>query len=430
MTLPLDSPSTTIDTLATLRQRNAELERQLATSHTIQQRLQEQVDIIYQSMDLLDEMVLIKGPKSRIAYANKAFRDLYGMSLEQLSGLIDAPFNEPDYTQQYIRDDEHVFTTAQPLEIPIEHVTRHDGALRLVHTLKAPIRDAGGQVTHTVGVFQDITERLQAQTEHDVYVQVVSAMQHGVFVWRLEQLDDPTSLTAVTGNPAAARIAGLDLREHIGKKFGDIFPDSSETSLLATYAELIRTGQSRNLGELSFGSGDQTILFTIEAFPLLNNCIAVIFEDVTERRRAEEGLRQSMLQEEKIRAQQIALEELSTPMIPITDRIVVMPLVGAIDSRRAHRVMDSLLYGVANTRAETAIIDITGVSVVDTQVANALIRAAGAVQLLGARVMITGIRPEVAQTLVGLGVNLRGISAFGTLSSAIASAMAKRAERR
>ena len=69
-------------------------------------------------------------------------------------------------------------------------------------------------------------------------------------------------------------------------------------------------------------------------------------------------------------------------------------------------------------------------SVVDTQVANALIRAAGAVQLLGARVMITGIRPEVAQTLVGLGVNLRGISAFGTLSSAIASAMAKRAERR
>jgi anti-anti-sigma regulatory factor len=74
--------------------------------------------------------------------------------------------------------------------------------------------------------------------------------------------------------------------------------------------------------------------------------------------------------------------------------------------RRAQQVMDSLLYGVANTRAETAIIDITGVSVVDTQVANARVRAAVSVQLLGARVMITGIRPEVAQTLVGLGVDL------------------------
>jgi rsbT co-antagonist protein RsbR len=103
-----------------------------------------------------------------------------------------------------------------------------------------------------------------------------------------------------------------------------------------------------------------------------------------------------------------------------------MPLIGAIDSRRAQQVMDSLLYGVANTRAETAIIDITGVSVVDTQVANALVRAAVSVQLLGARVMITGIRPEVAQTLVGLGVDLRGISAHSTLSSAIAIAMTKR----
>jgi len=340
--------------------------------------------------------------------------------------LIDAPFNEPDYTQQYIRDDEQVFTTGQPLEIPSEHVVRHDGALRHIHTRKAPVFNSAGQVSHTVAVIQDITERTQAQAELQVYAEVVGSMQHGVLVWRLEQLDDPDSLVAVAGNPAAARLAGVDLREHVGKKFIEIFPDMKENGLLAIYADVIRTGQSRSLGELSFDSGAQTLLFAVEAFPLPNQCIAITFENVTERKHAEDALRQSMLQEEKIHAQQVALEELSTPMIPITDRIVVMPLIGAIDSRRAQQVMESLLNGVANTRAETAIIDITGVSVVDTQVANALIRAAVSVQLLGARVMITGIRPEVAQTLVGLGVDLRGISAYGTLSSAISVAMAKR----
>src|SRR5689334_5270431 len=176
MTVHLEPPPTKIDTLAVLQQRNAELERQLAECHTARQSLQEQLDIFFQTMDKLDEMVLIKGPKSRIVYANKAFRELYGMSLEQLSGLIDAPFNEPDYTQQYIRDDEQVFTTGQPIEIPIEHVTRHDGALRQVHTLKAPVYDSAGQISHTVAVIHDITERIQAQTELEVYGQIVKNM--------------------------------------------------------------------------------------------------------------------------------------------------------------------------------------------------------------------------------------------------------------
>jgi anti-anti-sigma regulatory factor len=140
----------------------------------------------------------------------------------------------------------------------------------------------------------------------------------------------------------------------------------------------------------------------------------------------QEALRRSSQQYEIILAQEAALRELSTPLIPISERVVVMPLIGAIDTQRAHQVMETLLHGLANSRAEIAILDITGVLVVDTQVANALIAAAQAVKLLGATVLLTGIRPEVAQTLVGLGIDMRGIVTCGTLQNGIAHALGRR----
>jgi anti-anti-sigma regulatory factor len=131
------------------------------------------------------------------------------------------------------------------------------------------------------------------------------------------------------------------------------------------------------------------------------------------------------LQEDMIRLQATALAELSTPLIPINDRIMVMPLIGSIDSRRAQQVLQTLLSGIADSRAEVAILDITGVSVVDTQVANALVQVAQAVRLLGAQIMLTGIRPEVAQILVSLGIDLQGIITHSTLQSGIAYALAR-----
>lgn len=145
--------------------------------------------------------------------------------------------------------------------------------------------------------------------------------------------------------------------------------------------------------------------------------------DISARKHAEEE--RSHLQDQIIRMQEQTLRELSTPLIPITDQVVVMPLIGTIDSRRAGQIVETLLEGVAKCRAETALIDITGVSVVDTQVANILIQAAQAVQLLGARAVLTGIRPEIAQTLVSLGVSLGTLETRSDLQSGIAYAVAQ-----
>jgi rsbT co-antagonist protein RsbR len=160
----------------------------------------------------------------------------------------------------------------------------------------------------------------------------------------------------------------------------------------------------------------------IQAIPLPDNHVCMLAENITERKRAEEAIRQRIEHEETIRAQQAALAELSTPLIPISDRVMVMPLIGSVDSRRAQQVIETLLEGIARSGAVVAILDIAGVPVVDTQVANALLRAAQAVKLLGAQILLTGIRPEVAQTLVGLGADLSGIVTCGSLQTGIAYA--------
>ncbi|NJN67795.1 MAG: STAS domain-containing protein [Chloroflexaceae bacterium] len=131
----------------------------------------------------------------------------------------------------------------------------------------------------------------------------------------------------------------------------------------------------------------------------------------------------------EIERQTRLLHELSTPLLPISDHTVLMPLIGSIDTRRVQQIMETLLEGVAQHQAELAILDVTGVSVVDTQVAQALVQAAQAVRLLGAQVMLTGIQPQIAQTLVHLGVDLSGITTCSNLQAGIAAALNRRNPR-
>lgn len=113
------------------------------------------------------------------------------------------------------------------------------------------------------------------------------------------------------------------------------------------------------------------------------------------------------------------VRELSTPIIPMLDRVLVMPLVGDIDTRRAQDIMEAVLSGINIYGADVVIIDITGVPVVDTSVANHLMRTAQAAGLLGSRCVLVGIRPEVAQAIVNLGVDLSRVVTRGDLQGGI-----------
>lgn len=127
--------------------------------------------------------------------------------------------------------------------------------------------------------------------------------------------------------------------------------------------------------------------------------------------------------ERTVSMQKIALQELSAPLIPVLDGITVMPLIGTIDTERAKQIMENLLTGVVKHRSEVVLIDITGVPVVDTMVAHHIIQAAEAVRLVGAKCILCGIRPEIAQTIVNLGINLNEVITKNTLKKGIEVAL-------
>jgi len=126
--------------------------------------------------------------------------------------------------------------------------------------------------------------------------------------------------------------------------------------------------------------------------------------------------------ERTIRAQQDAIRELSTPILQLRERLLLLPLIGIIDSQRAHQLTDQLLHGIRTHRANVVVMDVTGVSAVDSAVANRLIQTVQASRLMGATVIITGLSAEVAQTLVRIGIDLSMVQTVGDLQSGIEEA--------
>jgi rsbT co-antagonist protein RsbR len=129
--------------------------------------------------------------------------------------------------------------------------------------------------------------------------------------------------------------------------------------------------------------------------------------------------------EQVIERQQQELLDLSTPVIKLWDGIVAVPLIGTLDSERTQIVMENLLESIVRNEATVAIIDITGVPTVDTLVAQHLLKTVAAARMMGAECIISGIRPQIAQTIVHLGVDLGNVSTKSTLADALRIALAK-----
>ncbi len=141
------------------------LREKVARLEINERKLRDQQAVYIQMLDAMHDMILVKDRHSRITYANKAFRDFYGMTSEELQGLIDAPINPAEFTEQYLIDDAYVINSGTELVIKQEPVTRHDGEIHYFNTIKSPIFNSDGDADYMVAVCRNVTAKKLAEEE-------------------------------------------------------------------------------------------------------------------------------------------------------------------------------------------------------------------------------------------------------------------------
>jgi rsbT co-antagonist protein RsbR len=240
----------------------------------------------------------------------------------------------------------------------------------------------------------------------------------------------------------ARRITDAELLTAMSQE--EIF--SEATSVYDNYVEVLETGSvealqdyARNLSERIIPRGVEThevlgivlLLRDVLArslfekyqtdFELLNRVLDA-YEPAANRIANTVGVSFVQERERIIRQQQEAIRELSTPVLQVRERLLILPIIGVLDSQRARQVTEQLLRGIRTNRAKVVVIDITGVPTIDSTVANHLVQTVEASRLMGASVIITGLSPEIAQTLVTIGVDLSKMNAVGDLQGGIEEA--------
>src|SRR5262245_32101569 len=225
---------------------------------------------------------------------------------------------------------------------------------------------------------------------------------------------------------------------------GEVFAEA--TSVYDNYVEVIETGTfealqaySRNLSERIIPRGVQTdevvgivlLLRDVLARSLFGryhsdfdklNRVMDAYEPAANRIATTVAVGFVQERERTIREQQEAIRELSTPVLQVRERLLILPIIGVIDPQRARQLTEQLLRGIRTNRARVVVIDITGVAAMDSNVANHLVLTVEASRLLGATVIVTGLSPEIAQTLVNIGVDLTKMNTVGDLQGGIEEA--------
>jgi PAS domain S-box-containing protein len=325
------------------------------------------------------------------------------MSREKLIGTdFSDYFTEPDkaregYQQVFAKG----FVTDYPLTI------RHkDGRLTDVLYNASVYRDAAGKVIGVFAAARDVTAQKQA-----------SRYARSLIEASLDPLVTISAKGKITDvNEGSVKVTGMSREKLIGTDFSDYFtePDKAREGYQQVFAKGFVTDYPLTIRHKDGRLTD--VLYNASVYKDASGNVLGVFaaaRDVTEQKQAEKRVQQ----------QTKDIMELSTPVMQVWQGVVVAPLIGSLDSNRTQQFMERLLERIVETNSPLALVDITGVPTIDTQTAQHLIETISAVRLLGAQVVLTGVRPAIAQTLVHLGIDLSGITTRSSLSAGLLVAM-------
>jgi rsbT co-antagonist protein RsbR len=407
--------------LARLGEQQARIDALERENAALRQQALESQRIFEGALDLLQRFDLA----GNYLYVSSACRSILGYAPEEMIGQPSFTFIHADDLEPTAKVQLAMLAGGPPTRIELR-LRRKDGSYVWMECHPVIIRDERGEPFEFVVTAREVTDRRRIEQELRASEARFRTLLEGLHVGVV--MEEPDG-KIVLFNPHALTLLGLTEDQLLGRssfdpRWGAVYEDGSPfPGEEHPITVAMRTGKPvRDVvqGIERPALGDRVWLLVSAAPQLDEQGVVtggiVTFTDITARKEAED----------LVRSQSRMLEEISTPLVPISDDIVAMPLVGTVDARRAEMVLDTLLAGIAQKGARVAILDITGVSVVDAQVATTLVRAAQAARLLGAQVVLTGIRGNVAQTLIELDVDLSGLVTRGTLQGGIAWAFARR----
>ena len=361
---------------------------------------------IYQALDRVQAIIEFD-LDGTVVSANENFLSIFGYELDEVVGKHHRMFCDPDYVESdaYARFWEKL-GRGEYHAAEFKRLAKGGKAIWLRASYN-PVFDKDGKPVRVVKFATDVTASKLQIAEFEGKVRAIERAQ-AVIEFELDG-------TVITANENFLRIFGYSLDEIVGKHhriFCD--PGYAESLEYAQFWQKLGRGEydadefkriNKDGAEIWLQASYNPI-FDMEGRPLK---VVKFASDITL----------------EVQKRSLALLEMSTPVTKIWDGVLFAPIVGIVDSKRSVDIMNKALSSIADTRASTLLLDIGGVAVVDTAVANHLIKIAKAAVLMGCKTIISGISPPIAQTIVELGIDLGSIQTTSTIESALRDSIAR-----
>jgi PAS domain S-box-containing protein len=404
-----------------------DIEKELKNLQKKVEKLRVKVSLLDALLESIPDLIYFKDRESRFLEVSKSKAEQVGLKREEVLGKTDFDYFTEEHAKPAYEDEQEIIKTGKPILNKVEKETHPDGRITWVSTTKVPRYDEKGNIIGILGVSRDVTERkaleekLKLKTK-ELGEEVVlksnllkALMEH--IPDRIYFKDKESRFLAVSKSKAEG--TGLSREEFKGKTDFDFFPEEEAKILREDEIKIMEMGKPviSKMQKVKLPNNEEK-WYSVTKVPFYDNEGKVIgtlgiSRDVTRLKTLE------LEKEKKLKAQREELEVLSTPVIDVWEGILAVPVLGIMDSERASRISEALLTRIVETRSWAAIVDISGISAVDSAVADLLIRTAQAVKFVGAEVVLTGVGVEIAQTIADLGIDMKGLKTMSTLKDGL-----------